>query len=110
MNREHIYRTHCLPIQCQRCWSSFKSDDDRDEHLRCEPVCAKKEMNPLKSIDNIDKKQKAELKDKKRSRNFRSEEEKWKDVWRILFPDYPDSAIPVPPCEIFLIRNDRITC
>jgi hypothetical protein len=38
------------------------------------------------------------LKSKKRSQNYQSEEDKWKGVYAILFPDVREADMP-DPCE-----------
>jgi hypothetical protein len=45
----------------------------------------------------IDKEVEKKLRQKKRKKG-QSEVEKWKDIYRILFPDVPENQIP-SPCE-----------
>lgn len=65
------------------------------EHQRTPQVCEIREQEKTKGI--ITHEQEKELRSKKRSRKLSSEEDKWKDVYRIIFPT--DSVIP-SPCKL----------
>jgi hypothetical protein len=91
--KEHLYRRHLLPIQCHRCCSTFVNEPMLREHQRDPQGCEIKEQAPL---EGFDKEQERKLKSKKRSLVHLSEEEKWKSVYRILFPDDDDMGMPTP--------------
>lgn len=51
-------------------------------------------------LEGFDKDQERKLKSKKRSLVYQSEEDKWKGVYRILFPDDSEADMP-SPCKCF---------
>jgi hypothetical protein len=53
-------------------------------------------MQPPQPVEGFDKQQEKKLKSRKRS--TLSEEEKWRETFRILFPDDEEENIP-SPCE-----------
>ncbi|KAL5403563.1 hypothetical protein PMIN04_012802 [Paraphaeosphaeria minitans] len=91
--KEHLYRRHLLPIQCNRCCSTFANEPTLREHQRDPRGCEIKDQVPL---EGFDKDQEQKLKSKKRSLVYQSEEDKWKGVYRILFPDDNDVDMPSP--------------
>ena len=50
-------------------------------------------------LEGFDKEQERRLKSKKKSQVYQTEEEKWKCVYRILFPDDGEADIPTPYIE-----------
>lgn len=92
-SREHLYRRHLLPIQCNRCCSTFPNEPTLREHQRDPRGCEIREQIPL---EGFDKDQERRLKSKKRSLVYQSEEDKWKGVYRILFPDDDEADMPSP--------------
>ncbi|PSN74263.1 hypothetical protein BS50DRAFT_11989 [Corynespora cassiicola Philippines] len=94
--KEHLYRRHLLPIQCNRCCSTFPNDPALRDHQRDPRGCQIREQIPL---EGFNKDQERKLKSKKRSLVFQSEEEKWKIVYRILFPDDNETDMPCPYIE-----------
>lgn len=95
-DREHLYRRHLLPPQCHRCCSVFQNDVALRDHQRDLRGCEIREQLPP---EGFDKEQERRLKSKKRSQVFQSEEDKWKGVYRILFPDDDDANMPSPYIE-----------
>ncbi|KAF2469800.1 uncharacterized protein BDR25DRAFT_227736, partial [Lindgomyces ingoldianus] len=91
--REHLYRRHLLPIQCNRCCSTFPNEPSLREHQRDPRGCEIQEQIPL---EGFDKDQERKLKSKKRNLGFLTEEDKWKGVYRILFPDDNEENMPSP--------------
>lgn len=91
--KEHLYRRHLLPIQCNRCCSTFANEPSLREHQRDPHGCEVQEQVPL---EGFDKDQERMLKSKKRSQAYQSEEDKWKSVYRILFPDDNEDTMPSP--------------
>lgn len=89
--KEHLYRRHLLPISCHRCCSTFANEPLLREHQRDPLGCEIQEQIPL---EGFDKDQERKLKSKKRSLVHQTEEEKWKCVYNILFPD--DNVIDMP--------------
>lgn len=89
--KEHIYRRHSLKNTCPRCYEQFKTDEDLKSHQRAETPCRLRKDNVPEVITNEqDKKLHA------RAKAGLSEEEKWNDMYRIIFPGPADSKIPSP--------------
>ena len=93
--REHLYRRHQLPIQCNRCCATFGNESTLREHQRDIRGCEVTQNLPL---EGFDKDQENQLKSKKRSPNSAtgSEEDRWRAVYRILFPDDDEADVPSP--------------
>ncbi|KAK1727826.1 uncharacterized protein BDZ83DRAFT_790118 [Colletotrichum acutatum] len=89
--KEHLYRHHEQKPNCLRCGRVFENQADSAEHAQLEEPC-----NLIKnvSIEGFDKDQLKKLKSRKRARGDRSEEENWRNIYRILFPDC--NVIPDP--------------
>ncbi|KAF2489961.1 hypothetical protein BU16DRAFT_471429, partial [Lophium mytilinum] len=92
-DREHLYRNHALPISCPRCCNTFKSDAELYDHSRALESCKIQEKRPL---DGFNRDQEMRLKSKKRSPITVTEEDKWRAIFRILFPLDPEADIPSP--------------
>jgi hypothetical protein len=95
IRREHLYRNHALPVFCRRCYTIFKTDSLLDDHLRVINPCG---MRPREKIEGFDKLQHERLRSRKKSPTESSEEDKWRDVYRILFP-FDDESIMPSPCQ-----------
>jgi hypothetical protein len=91
-----VYRRHALPIRCNRCQDGFPNDAEFVIHQRLPENCPLRQADP---IDGLSKAQEQEL--RKRKKTTLSEEDKWKEMYRILFPDDSDEDIP-SPCEFLL--------
>ncbi|KAK4445174.1 hypothetical protein QBC34DRAFT_166066 [Podospora aff. communis PSN243] len=89
--KEHIYRTHALPTRCARCGEEFQNEADLTAHQRRPQGC---EVREVEQAEGCTKDQEKAL--RKRTKGLESEEEKWKEMYRILFPDDPEDAIPTP--------------
>jgi hypothetical protein len=90
--KDHIKRVHTQPLRCPRCWLEMKSDDANSEHIRQDERC---EIRPEPQEDRIRPQLLKKLNFKKAPySNARSVEEKWKMMFKILFPK--DEIIPSP--------------
>jgi hypothetical protein len=69
------------------------------DHQRSIQPCEVREEEP---IEGFDKDQEKKLKSRKRSCPEQSEEDKWREVFRILFPDDEPSIMP-SPCEFMTL-------
>ncbi|KAK4454189.1 S-adenosyl-L-methionine-dependent methyltransferase [Podospora aff. communis PSN243] len=92
---DHLYRRHALPPQCPRCWEPFGSDDALREHLREDTACVKQENQTV--LAGFTKEQESLL--QKRARKGKTEEEKWREMYQILFPDDDPKTMPSPYYE-----------
>lgn len=90
--KEHLYRAHAQSIYCPRCYATFDADVDLSNHLRSAHCLVSEPQH----IEGIDRETLKSL--RKRSPVFRPEEDKWRDVYHLLFPDVDLEDIP-SPCE-----------
>ncbi|KAJ0375206.1 hypothetical protein COL26b_006578 [Colletotrichum chrysophilum] len=88
--REHLYRVHQQKPNCPRCRSTFPTQDEVNIHIKSKSPC---ELSPDIIIRGFDVAQREKLRCKKRSWG-KSGQEKWEDIFRILFPDCKE--IPDP--------------
>ncbi|KAF2106959.1 hypothetical protein BDV96DRAFT_311431 [Lophiotrema nucula] len=91
--KEHLYRNHRLPVFCPRCYETFSVDALLHVYQRADEPCAKR---PEEAIEGFDSVQERSLKSRKKPKSELTEEDKWKDMYRILFPDDDDSLMPSP--------------
>jgi len=85
--REHVYRNHSLKgTICDRCLEKFGSQDALTAHRRAAVRCELRDLEPVISEEQ-DKKLRV------RPKKGCTEEEKWADMYRILFPN---EDIPSP--------------
>lgn len=91
--KEHLYRQHMLPQHlCSRCLETFSSEAELREHSRAPTPC---QVNVNTNVEGITLDQEKALKSKKRTSKsgINTNEEKWKDIYTILFPtESPPSA------------------
>ncbi|CAN9428209.1 unnamed protein product [Alternaria alternata] len=88
--KEHLYRSHSQPIFCPICYETFTSDKAQSTHVRLRQC----ENSPPREIEGIDRETIRTL--KKRTPAYMLEEDKWRDVYQVLFPDVADAEIPSP--------------
>ncbi|KAF2031671.1 hypothetical protein EK21DRAFT_35713, partial [Setomelanomma holmii] len=88
--KEHLYRAHAQSIYCPRCYTMFDADSDLSNHLRS-AYCQVSTPQPIEGIDRETLKAL-----RKRSPALRLEEDKWRDVYRLLFPHVSAEDIPSP--------------
>ena len=88
--REHLLRRHTLPIfQCERCFVNFETRERFQEHIRQRDLCTLADPSAREAISKVQ-----ELQLRKRGKRTVSDEEKWNEMYMILFPD--DIEIPSP--------------
>jgi hypothetical protein len=92
--REHIYRKHQALSYCKRCWRVFQKADDLESHetLPKSEICETSEGQPP---EGITPKLMKELKSKARSWPGQTEEDKWREIYKKLFPG---TEVP-SPCQ-----------
>ncbi|KAF2655125.1 hypothetical protein K491DRAFT_436831 [Lophiostoma macrostomum CBS 122681] len=89
--KDHIKRVHTQPLRCPRCRLEMKSEHALSEHLEQEDC----EKSPRLQDDRITTQLLSRLNFKKAPySNAASVEDKWKLMFKVLFPD--DCAIPSP--------------
>ncbi|KAK4446948.1 hypothetical protein QBC34DRAFT_144548 [Podospora aff. communis PSN243] len=98
--KEHIYRRHQRPpFRCPRCFEAFDNEDKLLEHQRAAVICETSAVQLEEETIYISKSQELELRKRKRET---SEEEKWHNIFRILFPQVPSEQMPSPYHEASL--------
>jgi hypothetical protein len=88
--KEHLYRAHAQSIYCPRCYSMFDADIELSNHLRMQHC----QVSAPQPLEGIDRETLQAL--RKRSPALRLEEDKWRDVYSLLFPDVANADIPSP--------------
>ncbi|KAH7129937.1 hypothetical protein B0J13DRAFT_678977 [Dactylonectria estremocensis] len=90
--KEHVYRKHRLPkFKCGRCCEEFKTSTQLLSHQQAVEPCKLKIEPPM---DGINDEQFQALRSRKRPRGSISEEEKWVEMYKVIFPD--EDMIPSP--------------
>jgi len=80
--RGHLYRHHRC-FQCERCGDSFKNEDFMKQHSMAIKACQLKPFEYMEGITNVIEKQ---LRSRKKAHTNQTPEERWRDIYRILFP------------------------
>ncbi|CAJ2512044.1 Uu.00g076690.m01.CDS01 [Anthostomella pinea] len=92
--KEHLYRIHRLPKHtCPRCTEPFEDAKDLQSHLRADEPCKTLELVPVQGIDEATE---AKLRIRKKHGPGVTEEQRWKEIYLILFPDANRHAVPNP--------------
>ncbi|KAK3306091.1 uncharacterized protein B0T15DRAFT_218187 [Chaetomium strumarium] len=91
--KEHLYRKHYKP-HCQRCKQTFPDAKALAEHEMCVMGCEVRDMSPPGDITTYQEKQ---LKSRKHTTRRQTDEEKWRDIYRLLFPH---EEVPSPYPEL----------
>lgn len=95
--KEHLYRNH-VRHECPRCFQVFARHAALRGHLRAAEACLCRDRYVGNEYDwdqGFNEDQMKKLKSRK-GRRLLTEEEKWKDIYGILFPKDPESEIPSP--------------
>lgn len=87
--REHIYRNHSIKNACNRCFESFDDPKGLKDHQRAQTPCR---LTDNARADVITDEQEELL--RVRARANTPEEERWEDMYRIVFPG--EKTIPSP--------------
>ncbi|KAI1330759.1 hypothetical protein F5Y16DRAFT_396248 [Xylariaceae sp. FL0255] len=92
--KEHLYRKHLLPkFRCARCTLPFANNEALEAHQRADEPCKKSNLIPQEGIDvGMEEK----LKRRKKQGSAVTDEERWKEIYLILFPNTDRKAIPSP--------------
>ena len=101
--REHLFRCHLAPIHCPRCWCEFEAERDLENHLQAEDICHKR--NSGDPPRGITAEQARVLRSRKKSPVAQSEEQRWMEIYQLLFPNEP---CPDSPCMISSIHSQVV--
>lgn len=99
--KEHLYRKHALPrYSCPRCCERFEAEDELSTHARAAEPC---EVREPELHDGFTQAQEKRLRSRKKDRAAGAEDlteaQKWRQMYRILFPDVREEEIPSPYYE-----------
>jgi hypothetical protein len=84
-----------MPIHCGRCWEIFDTEQQLESHMKA----ARSDMCPVipgQPPEGISPKTEKLLRSRKKSRKNETDEERWKNIYRILFPG---DAFTLSPCQ-----------
>ncbi|KAK7425114.1 hypothetical protein QQX98_000028 [Neonectria punicea] len=95
--KEHVYKAHQLPIRCDRCFKQFNKEAELKHHHREDERC--EVVDPPQDVLGIDEETRRNLRSRAAARNG-TQEEKWRHMYRIIFPDVKDSDIPSPHYDL----------
>lgn len=100
LRREHVYRRHSLKNLCARCFEHFDKPEALKAHQRAKVPCELKQQSPDTITDEQEKQLRA------RAKPNWSEETKWQEMYRIIFPgeDVPS------PCTSLLSTLSTAHC
>ncbi|KAH0423023.1 hypothetical protein CcaCcLH18_12448 [Colletotrichum camelliae] len=103
MNRmkEHLKRRHFMDHTCQRCGVQFGSNRTLQDHLRALQPCLLGDAQPGKGF--LTSVQWADIQAK---RGRSSVEERWEEIYLIIFPKAEQESIPTPYFEAFEVSNN----
>ncbi|KAK3388604.1 hypothetical protein B0T20DRAFT_98842 [Sordaria brevicollis] len=87
--KEHLYRRH-YKIHCQRCKQTFSDARQLTIHEMAPEAC---ELLDIKPPGDITTSQERQLKSRKHTHRRQSDEEKWREIYRLLFPNH---IVPSP--------------
>ncbi|KAK1656293.1 hypothetical protein BDP81DRAFT_19313 [Colletotrichum phormii] len=90
--KEHLHRTHRQKPNCPRCRSLFKTEAEVGNHLKAQALC--KVILGDGDVEGFDAAQEKLLKSKKRRKGVDTEEDKWREIFKILFPGHQDVPDP----------------
>ncbi|TVY82020.1 Resistance to glucose repression protein [Lachnellula suecica] len=93
--KEHLYRCHQISPHCKRCWRTFKTQLQLDIHITvaATDIC---ELQPGNIPVGITPAMERQLRSRKKSHRDQTDEERWKDMYKLLFPN---EEIPSPYFE-----------
>ncbi|KAF2436110.1 hypothetical protein EJ08DRAFT_226401 [Tothia fuscella] len=99
--KEHVYRTHALPIMCPRCFDAFDSETALRIHVVSPVPC---HITETLELEGFTKEQEKLLRSRKRPAG-QTEPEKWRNMFKILFPKKTEEEIPSPYVEPASYQN-----
>ncbi|KAM0559426.1 hypothetical protein ACHAPJ_004454 [Fusarium lateritium] len=95
-------------FRCNRCRQDLKSAFNLNEHQRSDVICQRQNQEP--EDEGIDEEQERLLRARKRKNGKarqKGEEDKWVEMYKIIFPH--DDPIPSPYAELCPFQPDQYT-
>ncbi|KAH7306092.1 hypothetical protein BKA65DRAFT_198481 [Rhexocercosporidium sp. MPI-PUGE-AT-0058] len=99
--KEHLYRRHMAPIQCVRCWLFFKDQENLNIHISATNICERRDGEAAEGITPSTEKR---LRSRKKLSGGQTDNDRWRDIYRMLFPGVTDEDIP-SPCKSLMPRK-----
>jgi ATP-dependent helicase/DNAse subunit B len=91
LHRGHLYRHHRI-FPCQRCKALFKDQEAVNSHLIQPKGC---ELKDIQHADGVTAETVEKLRSKKKAQQDQTDTERWKDIYKLLFPN----EIVPSPCK-----------
>ncbi|ETS77484.1 hypothetical protein PFICI_11358 [Pestalotiopsis fici W106-1] len=92
--REHLTRVHRLPkYTCPRCCDPMDDQSKLNDHPRSDTPCEKRDVTRMQGINDAQDKK---LRECRKTTGTLTEEQKWLDIYMILFPEANPKALPSP--------------
>ncbi|KAI1779359.1 hypothetical protein F4818DRAFT_438136 [Hypoxylon cercidicola] len=101
--KEHLYRAHTLPLVCPRCDSQIDSEYSLENHMTQNPPC--EVTRPKIFREGVDSTTEKLLRSRNRDFSKKTEADKWRHVYAILFPADDPSDLPSPYHENHIEAN-----
>ncbi|KAF4632584.1 hypothetical protein G7Y89_g5539 [Cudoniella acicularis] len=88
-------KCHQMPAHCKRCWQTFKSQQQLDAHLTVasSDICEVQLGHPPAGITTA---MERKLRSRKKSHPNQTDEERWVEIYKLLFPD---TEVPSPSVQ-----------
>jgi hypothetical protein len=96
LHRGHLYRKHKKPIRCPRCLEIYPTTKDLNLHIKDDDRCNKRTAEEDES-EGFTPEQEQQLRSRENLKG-KGHDTRWREVFKILFPDVDDDDIP-DPCE-----------
>jgi hypothetical protein len=90
-SREHLQKKHFLKYECSKCGICFAEEGQLDEH-RIVEFCDLLPQTPPKGLTPKMQAILSQRRPNSKHGRQKSEEEKWFDIYHLLFPGDPDPA------------------
>ncbi|PVH75679.1 hypothetical protein DL98DRAFT_643694 [Cadophora sp. DSE1049] len=91
-------KSHRMAIHCERCWKIFGDSKQLKAHITVDAalIC---QATFGKVPDGISDEMEQKLRSRKRTYRNQTEEDRWKEIYRLLFPDFkpPRDEGPMSP-------------
>jgi hypothetical protein len=97
--REHLYKHHRI-FPCQRCKVLFQNQQEVNQHLKEPKAC---ELVKIDQADGVTSEMVERLRCKKKTHKGQTEEERWEEIYNLLFAD----EIAPSPCRSPLSHPSR---
>ncbi|KAI0143201.1 hypothetical protein BJ166DRAFT_597109 [Pestalotiopsis sp. NC0098] len=92
--KEHLTRVHRLAkYTCPRCCDPMEDQTKLNDHLRSDTPCVKRDVPRSRGINDAQEKK---LRERRKTTGTLTDEQKWLDIYMILFPEANQKTLPSP--------------